>query len=121
MNNKRECSKCDSKCCIAWGASGLSFTTADIKKWEDNSADHLLEYVIDNKIWFDPDTKEKLKSCPFLSGNGCTIYPKEGEVDLRPTVCISYPWDKKCLNQILNESIFTDDGYEINIACFKKQ
>ena len=122
MSN-RDCSKCDAKCCIAWAQSGI-VTSGDIKKWEENNAYYIFKYVGENGVWVDPETDDKLIACPFLSIKdgkyGCSIYPEDGEVDLRPNVCESYPGDKKCLNELVLQPIIVD-GYEFNIAPFIKK
>ena len=115
----RDCSTCGNKCCIAWGAAGLSVTDEDIQKWKEASS-HLLRYIVDKKVWFDPDTKVKLSICPFLSKNGCTIYPKDGEADIRPSICGAYPWDKPCLNEIMDKPMVIDDDHQINIVFFAR-
>jgi len=113
-----DCSTCDNKCCKVWGADGLSVTNEDIQKWKANSS-ITLKYLIGNKAWFHPKTKEKLKKCPFLSTDGCTIYPKGNEVDIRPAICGAYPFGKKCLNQTMTEPMVIDEDHQINIAFFK--
>ncbi len=130
FNNKRDCVNCV-KCCLAWGAVGV-VTDNDIKKWIDNSADNILQYVpkegktYSKEFWINLDTGEKLSVCPFLincNGKyGCKIYPKDGEIDLRPEICITYPGNKKCLKELMSVSTSTNkDGYELNIACFTRK
>jgi hypothetical protein len=59
--------------------------------------------------------------CPHLLVNGCAIYPKDGEEDHRPRVCIEYPGNKKCLNQTIAEPMVADEDHKINIAVFRRQ
>jgi hypothetical protein len=59
-----------------------------------------------------------LEKCPHLTLEGCAIYPKEGEEDMRPPECIEYPGDKECLNQTMNNPMIVDEDHEINIAFF---
>ena len=56
--------------------------------------------------------------CPHLTNEGCAIYPKEGELDMRPVVCAIYPGDKKCLNETMNTPFIIDEDHQINIAFF---
>ncbi len=87
-----DCTGCGAKCCVAWGG----------------------------KLWSDPMTHEDLERCPYLSGELCTIYPREGEEDMRPRVCREYPWDKPCLNQTMKEAMVIDPDHKIEIAFFRK-
>jgi len=90
----KECTQCG-KCCLLYSDGGLSASAEEIEAWETfNPA--IAEYVVDGKIWMDPDTGEQLTRCPWLellpadSTNGpdkygCRIYPD------RPEDCRHYP------------------------------
>jgi len=110
------CIKCG-KCCRVW--SNLSITKEDISRWQNTD---MMKYVVDNEVWFDPETKERLQVCPFLIDNTCSIHPGEdgedGE-DKRPSICRKYPMDKECLNDTLQKSIRLSNGNELNITVFK--
>jgi Fe-S-cluster containining protein len=105
------CSTCKAKCCIAWGHT-LNFTTEDIEKWKDHEYS---KYIVNGEIWF-KDGK-RLARCPFLSNDSssCTIYPKEGDIDMRPSICSDYPSENRvCLNDSMDTVEFS--GYKIDIA-----
>jgi len=122
MSKSHNCAKCDALCCIAWGAS-IGAIDSDLEKWDKYDADHISQYVADDKrLWMDPKTGERLNICPFLTmineKHACSIYPKENEPDLRPTICNSYPMNKKCLQELTADTHYSKDGYELNMACF---
>lgn len=84
----KECNACG-KCCIKYGAQGLSLDQRDIALWEEN-APELLDYTLDKELWFDPKTKQPVATCPWLQPqeNGqyhCAIYYN------RPLDCRYYP------------------------------
>ena len=123
-NSKRDCEGCGAKCCLAWGF-GITITDADIQKLKDNFADDILQYISKNG-WINPETGEELAFCPFLAivdgRYSCRIYPKEGEIDLRPEICATYPGDKKCLRELMEDSTnINKDGYRLNMACFTRK
>lgn len=90
----KECTQCG-KCCLLYSDGGLSASAEEVEAWETfNPA--IAEYVVDGKIWMDPDTGEQLTRCPWLevrpadSSNGsdkygCSIYQD------RPEDCRHYP------------------------------
>jgi Fe-S-cluster containining protein len=90
----KECTQCG-KCCLLYSDGGLSASAEEIEAWETfNPA--IAEYVVDGKIWMDPDTGEQLTRCPWLqllpadttNGSdkyGCSIYQD------RPEDCRHYP------------------------------
>jgi Fe-S-cluster containining protein len=90
----KECNQCG-KCCIRYGDGGLSATAEEIEGWEIfNPA--IAEYVVDGKIWMDPDSGKQLTRCPWLEAlppgpdpgpmkYGCRIYHD------RPEECRHYP------------------------------
>jgi len=121
MSN-RDCANCGALCCIAWGGR-VNVTDSDIEKWNEHDAQHILQYISnDKRQWLDPTTGERLKTCPFLKNNSCSIYPKEDEIDLRPNICGGYPGVKKCLNESKNEhTLDVKNEYSLNIACFIRQ
>jgi len=61
-----------------------------------------------------------LEKCPYLTNDGCSIYPKDGEIDMRPSICIEYPGDKKCIQQTMNEPFVIDEDHQINISFIKQ-
>jgi uncharacterized protein len=85
----KECNQCG-KCCKAYGDGGLSATPAELDWWESNRPE-IFRYVSAGKIWFSPDTGERLTSCPWLQqlpDGGkyiCDIYYD------RPEDCKHYP------------------------------
>ena len=90
----KECNQCG-KCCLLYSDGGLSASAEEVEAWETfNPA--IAEYVVDGKIWMDPDTGEQLTRCPWLqllpadapNGSdkyGCSIYED------RPEDCRHYP------------------------------
>jgi Fe-S-cluster containining protein len=60
----KECNQCG-KCCIKYGDGGLNATHEELRLWELFNPD-IYAYVKDEKIWFDPQSGEKLRRCPFL-------------------------------------------------------
>lgn len=90
----KECTQCG-KCCLLYSDGGLSASAEEVEAWEIfNPA--IAEYVVDGKIWMDPDTGKQLTHCPWLellpadSSNGrdkygCRIYQD------RPEDCRHYP------------------------------
>jgi Fe-S-cluster containining protein len=90
----KECTQCG-KCCLLYSDGGLSASAEEVEAWEVfNPA--ISEYVMDGKIWVDPNTGKQLTRCPWLkllpanstSGPdkyGCSIYQD------RPEDCRHYP------------------------------
>ena len=85
----KACNQCG-KCCINYSNGGLSASANEIEAWEINRPD-IFRYVLDGKIWMDPDTGEQLTCCPWLRKEAnqekytCDIY------DDRPGDCRYYP------------------------------
>ena len=85
----KECNQCG-KCCINYSDGGLSASASEIESWE-NSRPDIARYVIDGKIWMDPNTGKQLELCPWLnklpneSKYTCNIYFD------RPEDCRFYP------------------------------
>lgn len=90
----KECNSCG-KCCIKYGGDSLSASQEEIDLWELFNPE-IFKYVKHNQLWFDPDTGQSLKSCPFLetvpkkevnepNKYTCSIY-----LD-RPEDCRHYP------------------------------
>ena len=123
------CSTCKTSCCTAWGAS-LKATAADLDKWIDADAGHVLKYLLSDgdgyqdQLWHDDDGN-RLNACPFLvmadGLTSCSIYPKQGEPDMRPGICITYPGNRKCLNESLSTITIKSKASEhsLSIAVFK--
>ena len=60
----KECTQCG-KCCLLYSDGGLSASAEEVEAWETfNPA--IAEYVVDGKIWMDPDTGKQLTRCPWL-------------------------------------------------------
>lgn len=90
----KECNQCG-KCCLLYSDGGLSASAEEIEAWETfNPA--IAEYVVDGKIWMDPNTGAQLTRCPWLQllpndtktrsdKYGCSIYED------RPEDCRHYP------------------------------
>ncbi len=90
----KDCNQCG-KCCIKYGAEDLHVTSEEIALWEIFNPD-IFKFVKGDKIWFNPETGNRLKTCPFLeiatkkeptSPNKytCSIYLN------RPEDCRHYP------------------------------
>ncbi len=94
----KQCNQCG-KCCILYGNGGLSASVEDIAVWERQRPE-LLNYVVDGKIWVDPDTGVQLTYCPWLQKAAgqdkytCQIYHH------RPEDCRHYPVD---INDMLRD------------------
>lgn len=90
----KPCNQCG-KCCLAYSDGGLSATAEEIEGWEIfNPA--IAEYVVNGKIWMDPNSGEQLTRCPWLqvlpaeAGAGSTKYGCRIYHD-RPQDCRHYP------------------------------
>lgn len=59
-----ECNQCG-KCCQKYADGGLSATAEEIGWWEASRPD-IARYVMRGEIWIDPQTGNRLLSCPFL-------------------------------------------------------
>lgn len=90
----KACTQCG-KCCLHYSDGGLSASAEDIAGWEIFNPD-IAKYLVDGRIWMDPESGEQLKHCPWLellpatSENstakyGCRIYQD------RPEDCRHYP------------------------------
>ncbi len=87
----RACNQCG-KCCKAYSDGGLVATAEEVDEWADVRPD-IAAYVHKGEIWFDPNSGERLKVCPWLEElpgekrYGCGIYA------WRPQDCRDYPVD----------------------------
>lgn len=90
----KDCNQCG-KCCIKYGGGDLSATQTELEHWEIHHPE-IFKYVKDNKIWFEPQSGEKMDRCPFLNVEPkqfdnapdkytCSIYQH------RPEDCRIYP------------------------------
>ncbi|MFC4701137.1 YkgJ family cysteine cluster protein [Glaciecola siphonariae] len=61
----KACNQCG-KCCIKYGGADLSANPEEIALWELFNPD-IYKYVNGTEIWYDPDTGERLSTCPFLA------------------------------------------------------
>ncbi|WP_455201380.1 YkgJ family cysteine cluster protein [Kaarinaea lacus] len=88
-NTMKDCNQCG-KCCIKYGAGGLSASASEIDSWRIFRPD-IYRFVRDGKIWTSPDTGKPLELCPWLRklpGQNrymCEIY------EARPDDCKYYP------------------------------
>ena len=114
MEDMSKCIRCG-KCCKTWTI--LTATKEDINKWKNSD---MKDYVVNGKMWFDPKTKQRLRICPLLIDNKCSIYPKNGEIDMRPNICSRYPMDKPCLNSTMEIPMDCGNGNKLNISFFKR-
>ncbi len=89
----KDCNQCG-KCCTKYGAAGLSASKDDLNRWEAFHPE-IFAYVIDNQIWFDPETGEPLSRCPFLEEpKADSNAPKKYTCGIylnRPEDCRLYP------------------------------
>jgi Fe-S-cluster containining protein len=84
----RDCNQCG-KCCTNYGGQDLSASAEDLERWRTTRPD-ISAYVLDEKIWFDPQSRAPLKDCPWLREPRagfftCAIYAE------RPEDCRFYP------------------------------
>ncbi len=90
----KDCNQCG-KCCIKYGDGALSATQEEIDLWEIFNPE-IFQFVKNNEIWFDPESKFRLTRCPFLEIEAktdaeapnlytCSIYLN------RPEDCRHYP------------------------------
>jgi len=79
----KDCNQCG-KCCIKYGGGDLSATKEEIDLWEIFNPD-IFKYVINNEIWFDPESGSRLTSCPFLD-----IAAKKNPLDPNMYTCSIY-------------------------------
>tara|TARA_R110001599_G_scaffold353826_1_gene599267 strand:+ start:40303 stop:40716 length:414 start_codon:yes stop_codon:yes gene_type:complete len=90
----KECTQCG-KCCLLYSDGGLSASADEVAAWETFNPE-IAEYVVDGKIWMDPDTGQQLTRCPWLEllpadatsstdKYACRIYQD------RPEDCRHYP------------------------------
>lgn len=90
----KACNQCG-KCCIAYSDGGLSASAADIEGWETFNPE-ISAYVVDGKLWMDPDTGVQLTRCPWLeelpakSDAAAVMYACRIYHD-RPEDCRHYP------------------------------
>jgi len=78
------------ECCrqFSWH---LKVSTRDVDRWRDQGRDDLLAGINDlGWIWVDPETKERLPVCPYLTETEdnkarCSIHAT------KPDICRSYP------------------------------
>ena len=90
----KNCNQCG-KCCIKYGDGDLSATQEEIDLWEIFNPE-IFEFVKNNQIWFDPDSGESLKRCPFLEieSQVNALAPKKYTCSIyldRPEDCRHYP------------------------------
>ena len=95
----KDCNACG-KCCIKYGGGQLAASHGDLEIWGSFGPD-IDAYVIDGKIWFDPQSKSLLDRCPWLKVDPLTPsrYLCEVYAD-RPEHCRAYPMT---LTDMLND------------------
>jgi Fe-S-cluster containining protein len=90
----KDCNQCG-KCCIKYGDGDIATNKEEIEQWELYNPD-IFAFVKNNEIWFNPESGEQLKRCPFLElipkiaplspdKYTCSIYLN------RPEDCRHYP------------------------------
>jgi Fe-S-cluster containining protein len=99
-----KCKQCGNCCLNLYDAFSTSATDQDIKMWEQEGRDDILEwvdpihigsnqYVYD--IWFNPVTGDDVKRCPWLR----KLPNQEKYIcriqDLKPEHCRKYPRSRK--------------------------
>lgn len=85
----KQCNQCG-KCCIKYSNGGLSASTDEIAWWDSFRPD-IHRYVVDDKIWFDPETEQRLEYCPWLrKSTNSNVYTCAIYYD-RPNDCKYYP------------------------------
>ncbi|NOH98711.1 YkgJ family cysteine cluster protein [Vibrio sp. 99-70-13A1] len=97
----KACNQCG-KCCIKYGDGDLAATQEEIDLWELFNPD-IFEFVKGNEIWFDPETGQRLTSCPFLG-----IEPKKDESAPNKYTCSIYldrPEDCRHYPSLISEMV----------------
>lgn len=97
----KDCNQCG-KCCIKYGNGDISATQEEIDLWELFNPD-IFEFVENNEIWFDPISKKRLTTCPFLN-----ITPKNTPSDANKYTCSIYldrPEDCRHYPSLISEMI----------------
>ena len=85
----KNCNQCG-KCCIKYSNGGLSASKEEIKLW-DVFNPNIYKYVLNGKIWFNPDTGKQIDICPWLKkAPNKNIYTCNIYYD-RPDDCKFYP------------------------------
>ena len=85
----KQCNSCG-RCCENWGGSGLSASEEDIERWETYRPD-IARYVVDGKLWIDPETGDYFERCPWLKPSDCGGKLICDIYDDRPEDCRFYP------------------------------
>lgn len=97
----KDCNQCG-KCCIKYGGEALSATQEEIDLWEIFQPD-IFKFVKGYEIWFDPNSGNRLKQCPFLE-----IEPKEDTLAANKYTCSIYfnrPEDCRLYPSLISEMI----------------
>ncbi|SIS90463.1 YkgJ family cysteine cluster protein [Neptunomonas antarctica] len=97
----KDCNQCG-KCCIKYGGGDLAATKEEIGLWELFNPD-IFEYVRNNEIWFDPESGERLKRCPFLE-----VVPKKTPLAPDKYTCSIYlnrPQDCRHYPSLIDEMV----------------
>ena len=100
----KDCNQCG-KCCIKYGDGDLAATKEEIDLWELFNPD-IFEYVRGKEIWFDPESGERLKRCPFLQ-----TMPKQDPNAQDKYTCSIYldrPEDCRHYPSLINEMVQDD-------------
>ncbi|MDD2366819.1 MAG: YkgJ family cysteine cluster protein [Desulfuromonadaceae bacterium] len=94
------CCLCCGDCCEAFGGH-LHASENDKERWRREGREDLLARI--NRldwIWVDPETKQPLERCPFI-----TSIPENRKIcaiqDTKPDICRDYPTlahEKRCLH-----------------------
>lgn len=97
----KECNQCG-KCCIKYGGGDLAVTQDEIDLWEIFNPEIFI-FVKNNDIWFDPQSKLQLKTCPFLE-----IVPQKKPLSQHKYTCRIYesrPEDCRHYPSLISEMI----------------
>lgn len=103
----KACNQCG-KCCIKYGGGDLNATQEEIDLWELFNPD-IFAFVLNNQIWHDPQSGEKLTQCPFLE-----IAPKKDLLAANKYTCSIYldrPEDCQHYPSLITEMVA--DGCEM--------
>ena len=100
----KDCNQCG-KCCTKYGGEDLSVSTEEIELWQLFNPE-IAEYVIDDEIWFDPNTGEKLQQCPFLE-----LVPKSTPAKYTCSIYLNRPEDCRHYPSLISEMV--RDGCEM--------
>ena len=122
----RNCTQCGKCCTFPSFMLNMEAHGEDVLRWAKEGRKDILDYVVMAKyddakpvaeLWFDPNTKERLPSCPFVKKQEnntyhCSIY------ETRPKICKGYPYHLAHMVGINCEMLEVDDyiSYMLEVA-----